>query len=423
MAGGRAGRGGHREPRASKGSSRWPTRPAMCSSCSRWRLPCSGGSGASPRWSSSCWESAWPATWWPTSPTPAWPSRVHTRAADGSTWPTRPAGWRWASRDWSRSAPRGPSACLPARLTCGPSPPCPISRRRSSSDSSRSSVRDGVADQQVLVAGAIAVTGLVSVRQYLTSRQNTRLLAQRLHSEERFQEILRNASDAVVVVDSGGTITYATPSTPALIAGEPPDPVGSAITSIVQPEDAPLLRELLRAAGERAGGSGTIACRSSSTPPRDLEVGVVNLLANGLVAGLVVTFRDVTERLAFEGELQARALHDPLTGPGEPRPLQRPARPGTQARPPPSHPTGRPVPRPGQLQGRQRHARPHDRRRGPRGGRPTPADRPASRGHGRAAGRRRVRRAHRGHRRRQRGDRRRGAHPPGARRALRHRRS
>ena len=176
------------------------------------------------------------------------------------------------------------------------------------------SSRDGVVDQQVLVAGAIAVTGLVSVRQYLTSRQNTRLLAQRLHSEERFQEILRNASDAVVVVGRGGTITYATPSTPALMAGEPHDPVGSAITSIVQPEDAPLLRELLRAAGERAGSSGTIACRSSSTPPRELEVGVVNLLANGLVAGLVVTFRDVTERLAFEGELQARALHDPLTG-------------------------------------------------------------------------------------------------------------
>ncbi len=177
------------------------------------------------------------------------------------------------------------------------------------------------------------------------------------------------------------------------------------------------------AAGERAGSSGTIACRSSSTPPRDLEVGVVNLLANELVAGLVVTFRDVTERLAFEGELRARALHDPLTGLANrvlfndrlDQALRRARRRRT---------------RPAvlyldldSLQGRQRHARPHDRRRGPRGGRPTPADRPASRGHGRAAGRRRVRCAHRGHRGRQRGDRRRGAHPPGAGRALHHRRS
>jgi diguanylate cyclase (GGDEF)-like protein/PAS domain S-box-containing protein len=176
------------------------------------------------------------------------------------------------------------------------------------------SVAGGSADQHVLVAGAIVVTALVSLRQYLMARQNTRLLAQRLHSEERFREILRNASDAVVVVDQGGIITYATPSTPALMAGQSPDPIGSAITAVVRPEDSLLLRELLRNAGQRASISGTIACRSASTPARDLEVSVVNLLANDLVAGLVLTFHDVTERLAFEGELRTRALHDPLTG-------------------------------------------------------------------------------------------------------------
>ena len=176
------------------------------------------------------------------------------------------------------------------------------------------SVAGGSADQHVLLAGAIAVTALVSLRQYLTARQNTRLLAQRLHSEERFREILRNASDAVVVVEQSGTISYATPSTPLLMAGASLDPVGRAITGVVRPEDAPLLRELLRTAEQRTGSSGTIACRSASTPPRDLEVGVVNLLANELVAGFVVTFRDVTERLAFEGELRTRALQDPLTG-------------------------------------------------------------------------------------------------------------
>ncbi len=176
------------------------------------------------------------------------------------------------------------------------------------------SVWDGGVDQQVLVAGAILVTVLVSLRQYLMSQQNTRLLAQRLRSEERFQEILRNASDAVVVVDRSGLITYATPSTPAIVAGEPAALVGSAVTRVVQPEDAPLLREFLRTVRDRAWSGSTIACRSSSTPPRDLEVSVVDLLANDLVAGVVVTFRDVTERLAFEAELSARALHDPLTG-------------------------------------------------------------------------------------------------------------
>jgi diguanylate cyclase (GGDEF)-like protein len=176
------------------------------------------------------------------------------------------------------------------------------------------SVREGSVDQQVLIAGAIGVTLLVSVRQYLTSQQNTRLLAQRLRSEERFHEILRNATDAVVVVDRDGLITFATPSTPALVAaGGPGALIGTAITRVVQPTDAPLLREMLRTVGERGTGA-TITCRSASAPARDLEVSVVDLLANELVGGIVVTFHDVTERFAFEAELRTRALHDPLTG-------------------------------------------------------------------------------------------------------------
>jgi diguanylate cyclase (GGDEF)-like protein/PAS domain S-box-containing protein len=177
------------------------------------------------------------------------------------------------------------------------------------------SVRAGSVDQQALIAGAIGVTLLVSVRQYLTARQNTRLLGERLRGEERFHEILRNAADAVVVADRDGLITYATPSAPALVAAGGSDTlVGTAITRIVQPTDAPLLREMLRTLGQRAGSDATITCRSASTPARDLEVSVVDLLANELVGGIVVTFRDVTERFAFEAELRTRALHDPLTG-------------------------------------------------------------------------------------------------------------
>ena len=349
---------------------------------------------------------------------PAWPSRRRTPRATGSTSPTRSAGWRSASPASSRCVAPGRRAPPSARRICGRSRPCPTWPRALVFGLVAVSMQVGSVDQQVLVAGAIVVTILVSLRQYVTSQQNTRLLAQRLRSEERFQEILRNASDVVVVIDRSGLITYATPSTPALVAGEPASLVGSAITRLVQSEDAPLLRELLRTAKERAGTGVTIACRSSSTPPRDLEVGIVDLLANDLVGGIVVTFRDVTERLAFEAELRSRALHDPLTGLANrvlfSDRLEQALRRARRRRTRPAAA----VPRPGHVQGRQRHARAHGRRRGPRRGGPTSAHGAPAGGHRRAARRGRVRHPHRGHPRCDRRRRHRGTHPRRAGRAV-----
>jgi PAS domain S-box-containing protein len=171
---------------------------------------------------------------------------------------------------------------------------------------------------RVIVAGAIAVTGMVVARQVLTARENARLLAERASSRSaaRFQAIIQNANDVIAVVDPFATIGYVTPSA-ARLFGQPVEGLaGLGLDTLLEPEDAPLALELLRTAATRSGAGDAIQCRVAAAGGgvRHVELSVTNLLDDAVVEGLVVTMRDVTERRQFEDQLREQAFHDPLTG-------------------------------------------------------------------------------------------------------------
>ncbi|MEI8333777.1 MAG: EAL domain-containing protein [Chloroflexota bacterium] len=171
---------------------------------------------------------------------------------------------------------------------------------------------------RVLVAGAIAVTGLVVARQVLVARENARLLAERasIQSAARFQAIIQNASDVIAVVDADLSITYITPSVHNLVGRPAEQVLGQNLDTLLEPDAVPLALELLRMAAARpsAGEAIRSRVRAIAGEPRDVEMSVTNLLDDPVVAGLVVTMRDVTERRRFEEQLSEQAFHDPLTG-------------------------------------------------------------------------------------------------------------
>ena len=171
---------------------------------------------------------------------------------------------------------------------------------------------------RVIVAGAIAVTGMVVARQVLTARENARLLTERASSRSaaRFQAIIQNANDVIAVVDPLATIGYVTPSAARLFDRPVEGLAGLGLDTLLEPDDAPLALELLRVAATRSGAGDTIQCRVAAARGgvRHVELSVTNLLDDSVVEGLVVTMRDVTERRQFEDQLRDQAFHDPLTG-------------------------------------------------------------------------------------------------------------
>ncbi|MDP9468605.1 MAG: EAL domain-containing protein [Chloroflexota bacterium] len=169
---------------------------------------------------------------------------------------------------------------------------------------------------RVLVIGAIVATFLVVVRQVLTARQNASLLSQRAsnRANARFQALISNASDVILVTDAAGRISFATPSAEPLFERDAAALEGLSIAELVDKADAPMMRALLGAAAQRPGISAPSVLRVAGTEERWVEMRVSNLLEDSLVSGLVATIHDVTERRAFEQQLEAQALHDPLTG-------------------------------------------------------------------------------------------------------------
>src|SRR6185503_14466034 len=83
---------------------------------------------------------------------------------------------------------------------------------------------------------------------------------------------------------------------------------------LLAPADAPKVMALLGAAATRPGISGPALVQAAGAGAPWVEIRVSNLLDDSLISGLVAPIHDVTERRAFEQQLEAHAFRDPLTG-------------------------------------------------------------------------------------------------------------
>jgi diguanylate cyclase (GGDEF)-like protein/PAS domain S-box-containing protein len=138
----------------------------------------------------------------------------------------------------------------------------------------------------------------------------------RRDGEAYFRALVDDASDAIVLVDEGGRVRYASPSTVELL--RVPDPTALELAELFGPHNAAWVVKTL---GEQPGG-GRSAARMDWVLDRpgvgrlELEVAASDLRDDPSVQALVLTLRDVTARRRLERDLRHHAYHDRLTGMG-----------------------------------------------------------------------------------------------------------
>ncbi len=135
-------------------------------------------------------------------------------------------------------------------------------------------------------------------------------------SEARFQTLVQNASDVILIARPDATISYQTPSATRILGYEPGALEGKRLTTLIHPEDVEQALAVYTGVAFRAGVSVTTQwrVRHSDGSWRHVEVVANNLLADTTVEGIVLTLRDVSERKGLEEELKHQAFHDALSG-------------------------------------------------------------------------------------------------------------
>jgi len=169
-----------------------------------------------------------------------------------------------------------------------------------------------------IVAGAIALTATVLVRQIVAIRENVRLSAEGAarQTEARFRTLVQNSSDIIAVVGRDTTIRYQSPSVERVLGYRAEELNGTKLTALVDPDDVPRVLALAAETSARPGSSAPAEWRLRRRNGETFFVEVIgtNLLEDSTIRGLVLTIRDIQERKNLEERLTHQAFHDPLTG-------------------------------------------------------------------------------------------------------------
>ena len=156
-----------------------------------------------------------------------------------------------------------------------------------------------------LIAGAL---GLGSVLAVLVGVPFVHLLRRLRTSDGRYRQIVRHGSDIVTAVGADGRIVYESPSAESVLGFAPEELVGREALGLVHPDDRPAVGATVAACLADSGAAAPVRFRFARAEGGwvTLEGVAVNHLDDPGIRAVVVSSRDVSERVRAEAEHRAR---------------------------------------------------------------------------------------------------------------------
>jgi PAS domain S-box-containing protein len=126
-------------------------------------------------------------------------------------------------------------------------------------------------------------------------------------SEQKFRTLIANISDVIVILDAKGIIRYESPSIKRHFGWSPEALVGTHCCDLIHPDDQVRVLDKVNQLLGTPGAARTIRCRyrAQDQSYRHIELIGVNMLDNKRIQGILVNFRDISDRVASERALKA----------------------------------------------------------------------------------------------------------------------
>ncbi len=166
---------------------------------------------------------------------------------------------------------------------------------------------------KLTAAPAAGGRGCLGVVQDITEQRNAEESLR--YREEYFRVLLENASELISILDLDGRILFQSLSSERLLGRDAEALVGQEFRGLLHREDRDAFFETLQETLQEAGSTTScqIRVRHQDQHWCHFESLCNNLIENPVVGGIVVTSRDVTERLRVEAALnRERALFQQL---------------------------------------------------------------------------------------------------------------
>jgi len=161
--------------------------------------------------------------------------------------------------------------------------------------------RDLLASYYPVRTASGATLGVAGVVQDITDLKRVERALR--ESEQRFRALIENSADGFVLLDAAGQLQYTGPP----VLGYPPQKFrGHSALDLIHPDDRNAWREAFTAFVGRPGAVLTTEhrVRHQDGSWRWIEAVSKNLLQDPVISGVVVNYRDVTERKRLEEQLR-----------------------------------------------------------------------------------------------------------------------